>query len=178
MMKDYQVTIWQRGGKYYGQIKELGILANAADLQSLWQTLESEVAAMRTRFAEAGIPHEMPPPLGKQQSAIDPEFPRFLVRLAAITTAALLFMIVASQQLRTAGKDVAQTFRQEIGISLRLNRIVASLENKSPEKREELHRNLRTLAQELRPYLDDLQPLFESPVTREKLPSGQAQKCR
>lgn len=158
---NHKVQIWQRDDTYFGHIEELGVLVSATDLNALWCKLEEETCRVRERFNEAGISDLLPSSSGNTDTTAVTAQRRFLLRLGAIAGVTLLLILVAARQLSSAGKEVAGAFHKELTTHLRLSQIVTGLQEQSPEKREELHRNLRALVHEIKPYFDALEPLFD-----------------
>ena len=118
---DYQVLVWERGGKYYGGIRELGILETNADIALLWGQIEERKHELIRKFVEGGIEAELPPPLttkkiwGRYQLVTREDDPdvdgragrgigvrSYVAKAVVAVTGVLVCMLVASQYLEAA----------------------------------------------------------------------------
>jgi hypothetical protein len=156
----HRAVIWRREEQYFGQIPELGILEQDADLATLWGKLELQTAQVRARFQEAGIAQEFPGPRPVDVVTVDRPTRRFLVRTAGVTAAILLCIWALGGQLYLATGHLAKSLGREFSTRNVIQRWVAGLEGMPEDKRAESRERLRALALALRPYAEELRPLF------------------
>ncbi len=173
---DYQVLVWERDGKYYGGIRELGILETNADIALLWGQIEQRKQELIRKFVEGGIEDELPPPLttkkmwGRYQSVALEDDPsvdgrarrgigvrRYLAKAVVAVAGVLVCMLVASQYLEAA---VHKLTSKRIVVREVLQDFATNLETLPEVKRESLHRSLQVIASNLRPFVQDLRPLL------------------
>lgn len=176
---DYQVLVWERDGKYYGGIRELGILETNTDIALLWRQIEERKQELIRKFVEGGIEDELPPPLttrkvwGRYQSVtreadtdVDGRSNRgiggsgihsYVAKAAVAVVGVLVCMLVASQYLEAAVHTLTS---KRIVVREVLQDFAANLETLPEVKRESLHRSLQVIASNLRPFVQDLRPLL------------------
>lgn len=174
---DYQVLVWERDGKYYGGIRELGILETSTDIAVLWGQIEERKQELIRKFVEGGIEDELPPPLAtkntwaRYRSVTREDAPdadagggiggngvrSYVAKAVIAVTGILVCTLVASQYLEAA---VHKLTSKRIVVREVLQDFAANLETLPEVKRESLHRSLQVIASNLRPFVQDLRPLL------------------
>ncbi len=175
---DYQMRIWQRGGHFYGEINELGILESGGDASTVWKKVQQRKTEILTRFTEAGIENELPSPtrrsLGFSNStvwldrgghagpALRPlgwlgELETFAIKLV-LAVGGVLFCLWMVKHY------VDETLHKFTGKKIVLREVIqdfaTGLESMPEEKREALHRALQGITTAVRPFAKDLAPLL------------------
>jgi hypothetical protein len=171
------VLVWKRNDKFFGGIRELGILESSRDITALWHQVDERKQEIIKKFVEGGIEDELPPPIknagsfpgfhvlggkdnsgsqGRQHSRGDGGIHVIVVKMLVVTAGVLLCLFAASQFLEatvlklTSRKMLLQTIQS----------YASSLEALPEEKRQEVHHLLQTIVTSLRPFARDIQPLL------------------
>lgn len=161
--QNFKIAVWQRDGKYLGYIKELAILEEAASLPELWETVSRRKEEICRRLEEEGLTLEsITPAVGGAANRVQPT--DFFSKTVLIVIATALALLVVSNGviggLRSARSDVFGWLRNEITIRANPNRLAEKLESLTDEDKEKVHRSLRVINDQLRPFVSDIKPLL------------------
>jgi hypothetical protein len=158
----HAAVIWRRNGKFYGHIRELGILEHGASAAEVWSKLEQRKQEMRARFEEADIVQLFPAAGTVEAVAVDHRTRRFLIKTAAVAAALLVCIYAAGVQMHSA----TTLFVRQIGREFSANNLiwdwVARVEAMPEAKRAEDVQRVRRLVNALRPYAAEFKRLFDS----------------
>ncbi len=177
---DYRLIVWREGERFYIHLPELAILVHDADLQAAYDKLEASRAAALKEYLDAGAPSLIPRPqqIRKARAVLRElvssggahggvavgllrQTAAFMVKAAAagvVTVFVLVYgMNYAIQSFdRLLVEDLAGRAYQSV------HRVAERLRNANPQARETLRQDLRTIAQELKPFIDGVTQPYEA----------------
>lgn len=170
----YDTVVRTRNGQYYLQIKELGLLVHGEDLASTFAKLTNKRDALVKDFQDAGLLQELPIASASSVSngsgrSIGQELGLFSLKMLMVAVTISVIVFVAVSQVAYTAEKVAAKLETSIGelrkkpfkeIERQLI-LAAEAENEpSPEKQEKILQSLRVLVKRVKPYVDELRPLF------------------
>jgi hypothetical protein len=166
--QNLKIAVWQRDGKYLGFVKELAILEEAASLPDLWEAVSRRKEEICHRLEDEGLTLEsITAEMGSTPGRVQPRalFSKtgFIV-IAAVLIAAVLALLVVSNGviggLRLAKADLFSWVTNEIKIRANPNHLAEKLESLTDDEKEKVHRSLRAINDQLRPFVSDIRPLL------------------
>jgi len=172
MSMNYTLHVSRRGDDHLVEAPEFRIVRHGADLTVVIETVRAEIENVIEEYKQAGI--ELPAVGGASNVAATTaknEQPSSSGMRVAIASAAVLFVILIGGAAIKVG--VARIQSQFSGVSTLFSggklahhmsdgvAVAAdTLENITPERREEIVNNLRRIAVSLEPYAAQLRPLM------------------
>lgn len=156
---DYPVQVVERAGRYFLHQPEFGLVVEDADLAGGYARLAAEKRAATERFFAMGRPDLVPLPVGRDDGGT-------LVRavLPFAAKAGLVGLVLVSLTLAViAGFDHALRSlpdRLANGLASGAHSLRLLSKKISPERRDEVRHDLRTMVTEIKPFLDEVRPLF------------------
>lgn len=184
---EFEAIVRKKGESFYLHIPKWNLLAKGTDLQQTYEKLYEQVDVLDARFREAGLELKQEPiscisPRASLRSAIE----QFLTSIAGILGAGLiigLFLFLAINhvgQRLTSTQNVIQEYLQTMTSPAELGKTVIdgivnsanTIKLLTPERKTELRNSVRIIVQEIRPFTEELRPLFSSsgPESTEEFP--------
>ena len=168
----YTVLVQRRGGKFQLTLPEFDLECEAADLDQGYRELEAVAQKLLARFRERGLTDDILSP----QPAPSGAGLRTLLRIVAIVVllASLPGVLAATSVLKETAR-VARDVRQLTGsvatlgsqpgkaarqFSTTLERLAHTIGQVTPERQEQMRRDMRVIVEKLKPLADELRPLF------------------
>jgi hypothetical protein len=181
-----KIAVWQRDGKYLGYVKELAILEEAVSLPELWEAVSQRKEEICRRLEEEGLTLEsITAEMGGTPDRAQPT--ALFSKTVFIFIAAVLALLVVGngviEGLRSARSDMFGWFTNEIKIRANPDHLAGKLESLTDEEKEKIHRSLRAINDQLRPFVSDVKPLLsdfsapaECPPPQESGAKGRAKR--
>lgn len=163
MNVDYQIIVRKNRKGFFLIVPKLNLIAKGDDIQSAYQNLENEKRNLFKKYIEIGAKDQMPLPL--KHSPI-----LFFTKMAIIVLSIVILMnlavvgakytyMLARRQVEKELRYFGGNIKNKITIDAVKN-LAQRLQDTSPESRQELLANLRIIVNELKPFIDELRPLF------------------
>jgi hypothetical protein len=183
---DYDVVLRRRGDLFYALIPELALVGRGPTPEAAWAEVVSKYATLRSAYDEAGALDDLPAP-DRRLAVAAPSGTRatgelggFLLRTAIVCIAVLTLVwggasIAGRSVAHSLQKVLAQTDqfggkkfwgKVESEITKAADREVA------PEKQAEITGKLHRIVTQVKPFTDELAPLFSCPAA----PAGERRK--
>jgi hypothetical protein len=166
MQLNYDTRIVRKGGAYYLYAPELQIIAKANSLNSAHTQFERQKRALLERYFEMGHQDRIPLPVAERakRERFWAQMAPFLLKTAIVSFVAVFLVVAAAVSFThtlgrgadTIGQSLYKKFTDEI-------RNAAKREI-TPEKAAKLHADIRGAVSYLKPFTDDLAPLFGCPT--------------
>lgn len=170
----YDAILRTRNGHYYLQIKELGLLVHGDDLASTYSELSRKRDALVKDFQDAGLLQELPIASSIGVSAgtgrsLGQEVGLFSLKMLMVAVTISVVVFVAVSQVAYTAYKVADKVEVSIGelrkkpfkeLERQLFMAADASNEPSPEKQEKVVQSLRVLVKRVKPYVDELRPLF------------------
>jgi len=175
-LSDYRLVLWQKNAGFYLELPEINIRVHDHDLQKAYEKLEESYVAALAEYRDAGA--DFPTDRASVDSATSHkkhvssadiksnQQPDLIGQLIAFTAKTAIIMVVAGAVL-VFGVNFAFNTMIKPSISniisggianetyITLQTLAEKLKNASPEKREALSRDLRTIGKELSPFIEE-----------------------
>jgi len=164
---DYEPVLRIRNGTFQFVIRELYIKGTGDTVSRAYKDLLEKKEATIKKFRDEDALADLPPPRGDHPFASKQRFAHgvFAIKSAIIGLTVLVVMIVGLNSLQStiestrliSGKGVLKKIERQI---VKLGDPSRAL---SPEKQEKIIHNLRSLVVQVKPFVDELAPLFQCP---------------
>lgn len=160
-MKMYQITIWKKEGRYFGEIPELNLLASDDDPTALVKCLEEAAAKLSESYHQAGR-QLAASPLSHRESrhAFKAPLAFFAVKTSIVAIAASIVIVIAIDTLSDHVRN--GFFDGALGPFHLITKIGTRLESMPPQVKEKNLKDLERVVQELEPYMERMRPLVIS----------------
>jgi len=175
MERDYEITIRRIEGKYYARAHGLELVASGSTVTEAYDVLRATMREHFSTYIEMGDASRIPLPCADQErSDLLRGMKPFFLKTAIVALVGVLFVVTANVSviytLRETPKHLAQTAGRAF-----IHRFVNNLdkfarEGITPAREEKIHQALRNAVPRLKPYMDDLAPLFDQTSNRSKIP--------
>ncbi len=166
----YPVLIKEISGRFYLVCETLNIVTEGADLLSAYTEMRVLQEKTLERFKSMNLVPS--PPLNynlNRPSSEKKHLPS--VKILVITAACLLFLMGGIViPVVSAVNEVAKSFKEVRNkyemltdpsvLSKLLVNVANTLKNITPQRKEEIHENLRTIVNEIKPFMDEVRPLL------------------
>ena len=172
--QNYDFVVRRRGGEFYVFVDELSVISQADDLESAWRDCERKCQSVVEAYARAGVLDRLPPSTQSRSAGhrarVDAASAStgllgFLARVAIVLVAVFGLMgagtWMASNALRSAAdRFVAKTDGKSFWS--KIEQEISRTANKSldPQKEAQIRENLRKIVAQIKPFTDELAPLF------------------
>ena len=168
---DYEAILRTENGKYYFYLKELQIIAKGDTIGAAHNELLRKKNEVIKEFEEAGSMFQLPPPsLGQteQQTAIKARETGFFA-IKALTVGFILILIISfmgnkiNQQVTSKAQGLKSFLREspsKIARGLEQELYNANETELSDEIKIRIRKNLQILVKQIKPFMEDLWPLF------------------
>jgi len=162
---DYEPVLKTKNGTFQFVIEELYIKGTGDTLSKAYKNLMKKKEAIIKEFRDEDALPDLPSP---RVRASEPRFKLsvFALKGVIIGLTILVVMIVGVFSLTsaiestTSGKGVLKKIERELG---KLGDPRRAL---SPKKEEEIRHNLRAFVIQVKPFIDELAPLFQCPAPK------------
>ncbi len=163
---DYKAILTERNGRYTFLIREINIVGSGPDIASAHAALMTRYDAVRREYEDAGLADELPRPAPAGIAVLSPV--RATAIKAGIITAAICIALYATavtvnnvtDRMRvTADSAVNNVSVRPLLKSLR--REMERVSQSDPARRDAVLSDIRQFVIAAKPYLHELQPLFE-----------------
>jgi hypothetical protein len=162
---DYEPVLKTKNGNFQFVIKELYIKGTGDTPSKAYKNLLKKKEAIIKEFRDEDALPDLPP-VSSHTRASEPRFELgvFALKGVIIGLTILVIMIVGVLSLTsaiestTSGKGVLKKIERELG---KLGDPSRAL---SPKKEEEIRHNLRAFVIQVKPFIDELAPLFQCPA--------------
>lgn len=159
LARDYPVQVVERGGRFFLHQPDFGLVVEDADLAAGYARLAAEKKAAAERFLAMGRPDLVPVPgKGDEGRELVRSVLPFAIK-AGLTGVVLVSLVLAA----VAGFDHALRSlpdRLARGLSSGAHSLRLVSKQISPERRDEVRADLRTMVGELKPFVDEVRPLL------------------
>ena len=159
----YEITIWKKEKRYYGEVADLNLLASDTDPTALVLILEKEINQLEKKYKEAE--RKLPKPLGVQGAVHQLKIP-FMFFAAKTTLVAIIAAIVIVFSLNTVAHQIRYGFfGGAVGPFHLIKKAGVKLESMHPQTKEQVFNDLDLLVEELEPYVIHLRPLIRASIS-------------
>jgi len=160
----YDVILTERDGRCYLRIPELNLIVDGPDLASAHAELEEARRQMASRYAAIGQPLPLPRDVHFRQAMRERLTP-FMLKAAAVALVGSILMVSAAVVVNYALREPLRHASQKAARSALLQ-VTAGLEDfarrdLTPDREERLRNGLRGAVPLLRPFIEELYPVFE-----------------
>ena len=166
---NYRPALWKEGERFHIEQPELGIRVHDTDLHAAYEKFNASLEAALKEYQDSG---SEPPSPGEgfegRRLGFGGEIKLFLAKTAIVGMAVGVIMVFGLNYAVVKAVDTAAN--RAIGLIPRvmsggvatqgyiaMHKISERLRQATPEERDDLHRDLRTIARELKPFLLELQ---------------------
>ena len=166
---NYRSALWKEGERFHIEQAELGIRVHDTDLHAAYEKFNASLEAALKEYQDSG---SEPPSPGEgfegRRLGFGGEIKLFLAKTAIVGMAVGVIMVFGLNYAVVKAVDTAAN--RAIGLIPRvmsggvatqgyiaMHKISERLRQATPEERDDLHRDLRTIARELKPFLLELQ---------------------
>ncbi|MDP4594465.1 MAG: hypothetical protein NWT00_07905 [Beijerinckiaceae bacterium] len=161
---DYPLEVHRIGERFYVTQTELNLTADDADLTAAYQEIERKKKAMLGHHAAVGSLSSLPLPRNEK---LRRELMPFFIKLSAIALVGVFLFSVASISFSYALRDPLKKMTQRTARAAMSN-IADELtafanDPQSKEREERIRLAIREALPKLKPYVDELRPLFAEP---------------
>jgi hypothetical protein len=167
---NYEEILSSKNGRYFFHIKELQIIASGDTIESAHNKLLEKKNEVIKVFEEAGSLFKLPPPFSGQtpnQTNLKARETGFFAIKALI--AGFIFVLVISflgvkinERIIPNLKSYIKSSTPKIGRFLEQEIYSTSRVELSEEKKEKIKEHLRVIVSQIKPFVDELWPLFPS----------------
>jgi hypothetical protein len=160
----YDIIVTERHGRFYLRIPELNLIADGVDVATAHAALESARRHLKEKYAAVG--EALPPPRDvRLRRTMAEQVTPFLLKAMAVALAGAILMISAAATIHYALRDPLRHAAQKAARAAVLQ-ITAGLEDfaqrdLTPDREERLRNGLRGAVPILRPFIEELQPVFK-----------------
>ncbi len=160
---NYDVIASQRDGRFYLRIAELNLIVDDSDLLAAHARLERAKCDLFERSATLGIGVPAPRDRSFRRELRAATLP-FLVKAAAVALVGATLVIAAGVSIHYALEGSLRSAAQRTGRAA-IEQIIRGLDDMgrrdlTPERAERLRAALRAAVPVLKPFVDELRPLF------------------
>lgn len=155
-----QITIWQKDGRYFGEIPEFSLLASDDDPGKLVHKLETQIAELANSYKSAG---RQLPSITAQRDAkgkIKTRLALFTAKVSIVAIAASVVIIVSIDSLSDRVRD--GLFGGALGPFHLIDVMGSHLESMPPQVKDQKLKDIERLIRELEPYIKRINPLIQS----------------
>ncbi len=171
---NYPIDIRERDGLYYLMCKKLGITESDISLDKAYEKLNSKRAEIAAQLGALGITLEKittavkPDNIRKPGSMLAKYFlvialicvPIAIVKVYFVVASKFDHMVVSVQnKIKLSVKNALSDPAQMV---VMLNKVAISLDQITPERKEEIQSILRSIVESLKPFTDELKPLYDT----------------
>lgn len=168
----FEPTLIIKRGKYYFQIRELGLTVKGDTLDSAYQDLLKKKEELILKFEEADNLEELPAPASApriKEGVAFRELGLFSAKMAigAVVIAALIAFAgnrvnsTINHNLSRLKTEVDEMVSGKPGRKLEKELHRAVNHEIAPERREKIIKSIRVLVKRCQPFIKELKPLFE-----------------
>jgi hypothetical protein len=160
---DYEPVLKIRNGTFQFVIRELYIKGTGDTVSRAYEDLLEKKKAIIKEFRDDDVLADLPSPRGDHHFVSRQKFAPgvFAIKSAIVGLIVLVVMSVGLNSLEStrliSGKGILKKIERQI---VKLGDPSRAL---SPEKQEEIIHNLRALVVQVKPFVDELAPLFQCP---------------
>lgn len=194
ILSDYQLILRRHKQKFHIELPELSISVNDKDLQAAYDKLEESLEAALKEYQDGG--GEAPPPAGIDSAIVrrgssSPgrggdgqigfmgEMGTFMAKTAIVSVIAGAILIFGASyafnstiksMIYSAISAVPRVLTENLATQtyIAIHQVAVRLEKATPEEREALHRDLRVIARDLRPFVEEMAQPFTSPPSEKQ----------
>ncbi|MGJ3259981.1 MAG: hypothetical protein ACFE0S_10295 [Rhodospirillales bacterium] len=161
---DYPLEVHRVGARFYVTQPELNLTADADNLSDAYDDIERQRKAMFEHHAAVGTLSSLPLP---RKVKMRRELMPFFIKLGAVALVAVLLFSAASISFSYALRDPLRKVTQRTARAA-MDNIAAELtefanDPQSKEREERIRLAIRAALPKLKPYVDELRPLFDEP---------------
>lgn len=159
----YDVILTRRNDRFYARIPELNLVAEGEDAASAHAALDADRQKLVDRHLALGLPVPPPRDVRIRRDFVERILP-FLVKAAAVAVVGSFLVIAIAVAINYALRDPLRHAAQKTARAA-VAQITAGLEDfarrdLTPDREERLRKALRGAVPVLRPFLEEVQPLF------------------
>lgn len=160
---NYDIIASQRDGRFYLRIAELNLIVEDADLLGAHVRLERAKREFFERSAALDVAVPPPRDIALRQDLRRATLP-FLIKTAAVTLMAAILIVASAVAAHYALEGSLRSAAQRTGRAA-IEQVIRGLEDVgrrdlTPERAERLRASLRGAVPVLKPFIDELRPLF------------------
>jgi hypothetical protein len=159
---DYRVSISETGGRFHLHVPQLGLIVDDADLATAWANLSAAKRDYFKRHAAIGRLDAIPLPAGDAPRALALAVAPFAAKvgIAALAVVCLLLAGIAGfdHVVRSLPGRLLHQFTEVSTSAKVMSRQI------SPERLDQAKSELRTMVEMIKPFADELRPLFADPA--------------
>lgn len=159
----YDVILTEQNGRCYLRIPELNLIVDCPDVTAAHAELDAARRKMVERHAALGL--KMPPPRdARLRRDLSERVMPFMFKAAAVALVGLVLVISSAVAINYVLRDPLRHAAQKVSRAAVLQ-ITAGLEDfarrdLTPDREERLRNGLRGAVPLLRPFIEEMQPLF------------------
>jgi len=165
--RDYVVEARRRGGMYYLNIQELGVFASAETYVDAFAELEERKTRYFEHHISCGTISDISLPReARQKQELRPFFIKAtvvaLVGVFLFSAASISFTYALREPVRKLGQRTGKATIKQFtgGVKEFVSKEI------TPEKEEKIRLAIREAIPKLKPYMEELRPLFDTDNTR------------
>ena len=160
---DYEPVLKMRNGTFQFVIGELYIKGTGDTVSKAYKNLLKKKEAIIKEFRDDDALADLPSPRGGHPFVSRQEFAPGVFAIKSAIVGLIVLVVI------TVGLNSLESTRLISGMAVlkRIERAINTLgipsQAMSPERHEEISRNLRALVVQVKPFVDELAPLFQCP---------------
>lgn len=159
----YTIEVRRQSGVFYLSIPDLGLVSSGSDIGQAYRDIEARQLELVAHHRETKTMDRLPPP---REGRLRRELTPFFIKAATVALVGVVMLSVASLSFSYAVRTTLKNDAQNLG-RLVINQVVAGLDEAlakeiNPEQEAKIRAMVRQAVPRLKPYADELRPLFEA----------------
>lgn len=165
MQLNYDTRIMRKGGAYYLYAPELQIIVKAKTLNSANTQFERQKRALLEKYFEVGHQDRIPLPVAERarRERFWTQMAPFLLKTAIVSFVAVFLVVAATVSFTHTLERAPDMLGQSLYKKFTDGIENAAKREMTPERAAKLHADMREAVSKLKPFTDDLAPLFGCP---------------
>ena len=160
---DYTIEIRRKGSDFYLSVPELGLVSQDDDLGRAHDAIRNRMKEVFEHHQSLGTTARIPLP---RHQAVRRELTPFFIKAGAVALVGVFLFAVGSMSFSYALREPLKNHSQRAGRAL-MDQIAKGLTNYGDkdvkrEKEEKIREGIRRAVPKLKPYVNELKPLFKS----------------
>lgn len=165
MLSNYDVVMTHKDGKYRAYLKALQLVGSGETPDLAIAMIEEKYDTLFAELEDAGFKDDLLPTTTSDLGHSFFNSSYFLKLLSAVVAIALVFYVAALSFNSIVNKVEMTAYSMSNTVSLRpllvkLRQEIMTLSDRSPEQQQEVIDEVRKLVAIIRPYADEIAPLF------------------
>lgn len=167
LRRDYPAELRRRQGRFFVTLPDLGVAVSGDSVEDTWRKAEQRTRELFEHHAALGTLDMVPRPAGQR---LKRELTPFLIKAGAVAVVAVVVLTAASVAFTYALRDPLRKVAQRTGRAV-VSQFTEQLSEAAageftPEQDARIREAIRAAVPKLKPYAEELRPLFDNPPPR------------